>query len=272
MASRLLFSSPMMKSGHTLPKVSSVVIALILLTIIADDDASARSRRHTRRRYSSHSYAGHSFCGGGNTVSGTTYNTPHLDDRRSWSSYRSWGQAVKVEGSGILPDGRVQDYTGHIRAKANCAQYYGDYTVKGAAGKCLVPFMSIACDRSIYPMGTIIDIPNLHGVTVRAPPSEHPDTIPGLFKCADTGGKIKGVGRFDFYTGSYGDHDHRNDFAVGQYSMGPGHCAMKFKVIRQGSSEYAEADARWEQYQNIAINGDTRLTKATQQEKDDASP
>lgn len=66
------------------------------------------------------------------------------------------------------------------------------------AGKlvCLDPYYSLAADLSIYRLGQVIYIPSVVGVTL--PDGSKHD---GYFVVRDSGGDIKGYGRFDFFTG-----------------------------------------------------------------------
>jgi 3D (Asp-Asp-Asp) domain-containing protein len=63
---------------------------------------------------------------------------------------------------------------------------------------CLDPFHSVAADLSIYKLGQVIYIPSVVGV-------ELPDGSrhEGHFVVRDSGGAIKGYGRFDFFTGFF---------------------------------------------------------------------
>ena len=66
------------------------------------------------------------------------------------------------------------------------------------AGKsiCLDPYHSVAADLSIYRLGQVIYIPHVVG-TLLPDGSKHD----GYFIVRDSGGNIKGFGRFDFFTG-----------------------------------------------------------------------
>lgn len=68
------------------------------------------------------------------------------------------------------------------------------------AGKsvCLDPFHSIAADLSIYKLGQVVYIPNVVGLEL--PDGSKHD---GYFVVRDSGGNIKGYGRFDFFTGFF---------------------------------------------------------------------
>lgn len=63
---------------------------------------------------------------------------------------------------------------------------------------CLDPFHSVAADLSIYKLGQVIYIPSAVGVAL-PDGSKHE----GYFVVRDSGGAIKGHGRFDFFTGFF---------------------------------------------------------------------
>lgn len=66
----------------------------------------------------------------------------------------------------------------------------------GTKRTCVDPFYSVAADLSIYKAGTVIYVPSLAGILL---PSGEFHT--GHFIVRDSGGSIKGYGRFDFFTG-----------------------------------------------------------------------
>jgi len=42
---------------------------------------------------------------------------------------------------------------------SNCPSVFGDASpISGASGKYLIPFISVACDTSVYPFGTILTV------------------------------------------------------------------------------------------------------------------
>lgn len=73
---------------------------------------------------------------------------------------------------------------------------------------CLDPYHSIAADLSIYKLGQVIYIPTAVGLAL--PDGTRHD---GYFVVRDSGGNIKGYGRFDFFTGFLGNHKQSNPFA-----------------------------------------------------------
>jgi 3D (Asp-Asp-Asp) domain-containing protein len=68
--------------------------------------------------------------------------------------------------------------------------------VRGYKTMCLDPYYSIAADLKIYNLGTVIFIPSVVG-TILPDGSTHN----GYFIVRDSGGSIKGYGRFDFFSG-----------------------------------------------------------------------
>ncbi len=75
----------------------------------------------------------------------------------------------------------------------------------GVKNSCLDPYFSIAADLSIYSLGDVIFVPRVVGVEM--PNGEIHD---GFFIIRDSGGSIKGVGRFDFFTGLFSHRDSEN--------------------------------------------------------------
>src|SRR3989338_7761429 len=61
---------------------------------------------------------------------------------------------------------------------------------------CIDPYFSLAADLSIYKLGDVIYIPDAVGLQLPGG-SQHN----GYFIVRDTGGGIKGHGRFDFFSG-----------------------------------------------------------------------
>lgn len=73
---------------------------------------------------------------------------------------------------------------------------------------CLDPYRSVAADLSIYRLGDVIYMPDLVGVAL-------PNGLvhDGYLIVRDSGGGIKGVGRFDFFTGFENTSKKTNPFA-----------------------------------------------------------
>ena len=78
---------------------------------------------------------------------------------------------------------------------------------RGPKSVCLEPFYTVAADLNFHKMGDVIYVPELKGITL--PNGEIHD---GFFIVRDTGGRIKGKNRFDFYTGFTPYMDSYNPF------------------------------------------------------------
>lgn len=77
----------------------------------------------------------------------------------------------------------------------------------GVRNSCLDPFYTLAADLSIYQPGEVIFVPAVVGLVL-------PDgsVHSGYFVIRDKGRGIKGLGRFDFFTGHYSWLDPENPF------------------------------------------------------------
>jgi len=110
---------------------------------------------------------------------------------------------LRMEGSGLLLDGRVLNYAGR------CPFGYGTCFVqmdvvdfpfgRGAYQRPLIPFKSIAVDPALIPIGEPVYIPEFDGMIL-------PDgTIhDGCVRADDTGGHIKRR-HLDFFVVTYGN-------------------------------------------------------------------
>jgi 3D (Asp-Asp-Asp) domain-containing protein len=98
--------------------------------------------------------------------------------------------ALKMEGSGVLDDGRVVNYHGRCSyGQGTCFEELdqNDFPYgRGAGARALVPFKSVAVDPSIIPIGETIYIPELDGLLL--PDGSIHD---GCVRADDTGGAIK---------------------------------------------------------------------------------
>ena len=156
--------------------------------------------------------------------------------------------AVNVEGTGVTRAGKMIEHTGEVHS-SNCPSVFGDASpISGASHKCLIPFISVACDTSVYPLGTIFEVSMLDKVEIAMPPSgknkmKHPKYV----VCEDTGSAIKGENRLDFYTGSYGLKSKANIFGstasdlfkmFGNKSCHPN---KTFRAIRHSDPEWQTA-------------------------------
>ncbi|HEY4240884.1 MAG TPA: 3D domain-containing protein [Kofleriaceae bacterium] len=117
---------------------------------------------------------------------------------------------LRLEGSGLMRDGRVVNYTGP------CKQGYGYGTSRtatcfeqldtdefpfgrGAGTRPLVPFKSVAIDPRLVPLGEPLYIPEFDGLVL--PDGSIHD---GCVRADDTGGGIKRR-KMDFFVVTYGN-------------------------------------------------------------------
>jgi len=156
-----------------------------------------------------------------NVAESSFYNTPHWKDycKTSWSKCSkktkdAFYKVINDRGSGIMPNRQVRYYNGKSIAQGKCD------TTFGAAGKCMIPYISVAADPKYYRMGDIIDMPSLKGRVIMLPNGQRM-IHPGYFIVADKGFDIKGPNRFDFYTGTATPWDRDNIFGYhGGFKMG----------------------------------------------------
>ena len=108
---------------------------------------------------------------------------------------------LKLEGSGILRDGRVVNYDGECRyGIGTCFKFLdvGEHPLgRGVQGRPLVPFRSIAVDPRFIPIGSPVWVPELVGVVL--PDGTRHD---GCLRADDQGGAIK-LQKMDFFVESY---------------------------------------------------------------------
>jgi hypothetical protein len=110
-------------------------------------------------------------------------------------------RALRMEGSGLLSDGRVINYDGRCRyGVGTCFGQVdpGEYPFgRGAGRRPLVPFTSVAIDPRLIPIGEPLYIPEFDGL-------EMPDgrVHDGCVRADDTGGNIK-QRKMDFFVVSY---------------------------------------------------------------------
>jgi 3D (Asp-Asp-Asp) domain-containing protein len=110
---------------------------------------------------------------------------------------------MKLEGTGLLDDGRLVNYAGP------CAWGYGtcfeeidrrEYPFgRGAGTRPLVPFKSVAVDPRVVPIGEPLYIPEFDGMVL--PDGSIHD---GCVRADDTGGGIK-KRKMDFFVVTYGN-------------------------------------------------------------------
>ena len=107
------------------------------------------------------------------------------------------------EKMGLAYDG-VRDGSKRFRV----TDFNGCEFSQGVKNLCLTPFYSVAADLNFYDVGEVLYIPDIEGIQL-------PDGTfhSGYFVVEDTGSKIVGENRFDFFTGTLNHHDENNPFA-----------------------------------------------------------
>jgi 3D (Asp-Asp-Asp) domain-containing protein len=113
----------------------------------------------------------------------------------------AFANALKLEGTGKLTDGRLLNVGGSCACPSGMTTCYIvlDQTKYpwgvGVQSRPLVPFRSIAVDRSFIPYGTKVYIPEFDGVAM---PSSYGFVHDGCVQADDTGGGIVGA-HIDFF-------------------------------------------------------------------------
>jgi len=107
---------------------------------------------------------------------------------------RSFKRAMDMEGTAKLLDGRVLNYAGVIDREVRYAETVHRWG-RGVGNCALVPYRTIAVDRTRIPLGTLVYIDETFGK--RLPDGEYHD---GLWRAEDVGGAIKEA-RVDLFTG-----------------------------------------------------------------------
>ncbi len=110
---------------------------------------------------------------------------------------------LRMEGSGLLADGRVVNYAGACKyGTGTCFEQLDarDFPFgRGARRRTLTPFKSVAVDPRLIPLGEPLYIPEFDGM--RLPDGSVHD---GCVRADDTGGGIK-LRKMDFFVVTYGN-------------------------------------------------------------------
>ena len=164
-----------------------------------------------------------------------------VDVRRQGTGINRAGQLVRLDAATsklkVLKGDQVD------RNNRTCQLQYGE--VLGAASTCLFPYFSIAADPKYYHMGEIIFIPQIRGKTFRNPRTGRMGTHNGYFMIGDTGGNIKGAGRFDFFIGRImleapnNPFKDKGGFPMPDRKLNP--CGWTYTLIRKNSASYYAA-------------------------------
>jgi len=111
--------------------------------------------------------------------------------------------SLKLEGSGLMRDDRIVNYTGACKFGYGTCFEQLDVTDfpfgRGAGLRPLIPFKSVAVDPRVVPLGEPLYIPEFDGMVL--PDGSIHD---GCVRADDTGGGIKGR-KLDFFVVTYGN-------------------------------------------------------------------
>jgi hypothetical protein len=146
--------------------------------------------------------------------------------------------AVQMQGSGLVrTHDDLQYLINYVGAQDGIPRFkiidrdvcpYG----LGMANKCLQPFISIAADPSKYKLGDIVYVDEVARARIKLPDG---DMHQGFFIVTDTGAAIRGVGRFDFYTGPMHYSDPKNPFVQLNLQSKANRTGISFKLVKRGS-------------------------------------
>lgn len=121
--------------------------------------------------------------------------------------------ALRLEGSGLLRDGRVVNYTGPCKFGYGTCFEQLDLSEfpfgRGAGQRPLIPFKSVAVDPRVIQLGEPLYIPEFDGMAL--PDGSIHD---GCVRADDTGGGIKGR-KMDFFVVTYGNFRNLLDGLLG---------------------------------------------------------
>ncbi len=124
------------------------------------------------------------------------YFMARVPERFAWS--------LRMEGSGVMQDGRIFNYSGPCNfgygtcfSQVDVTQFpYG----RGAGMRPLIPFKSVAVDPRVIALGETLYLPELDGVLL--PDGSHHD---GCVRADDVGGAIKRR-KMDFFVVTYANY------------------------------------------------------------------
>ncbi len=128
-------------------------------------------------------------------------------------------RALRMEGSGVLADGRVIHYAGRCKYGMGTCFRILDHEKfpfgKGASRRTLTPFKSVAVDPRFIPLGESLYIPEFDGLLL--PDGTHHD---GCVRADDTGGNIK-KRKMDFFVVRYDNFRFLLDALYGEIAITP---------------------------------------------------
>jgi hypothetical protein len=139
------------------------------------------------------------------------YFFAHVPERYAWS--------LRLEGTGIMEDGRLVNYTGPCKyGYGTCFEQLdiNEYPFgRGVGYRPLVPFKSVAVDPRVITPGETLYIPEFDGLVL--PDGSIHD---GCVRADDAGGGIKGR-KMDFFVVTYGNWRFLLDELLGITAITP---------------------------------------------------
>ncbi len=151
------------------------------------------------------------------------YFMQHVPERFAWS--------LRLEGSGLMRDGRVINYTGACRYGYGTCFEQLDVNEhpfgRGAGQRPLIPFKSVAVDPRVIPIGEPLYIPEFDGLQL--PDGSIHD---GCVRADDTGGGIK-KRKMDFFVVTYGNFRFLLDQLLGVSWITPHIEAPRCEYLRE---------------------------------------
>jgi 3D (Asp-Asp-Asp) domain-containing protein len=134
----------------------------------------------------------------------------------------AFAATIKLEGTGRLADGRLLNLSGSCAASCSsqCFAVLGPQFPwgEGAQSNALVPFRSIAVDRSVIPLGTSIYVEELDGVTMPGDATYGQFVHDGCVRADDIGGGIVGQ-HIDFFAALESNYVALDAVVPGQVSL-----------------------------------------------------
>lgn len=128
-----------------------------------------------------------------------------VPERFAWS--------LRMEGSGVMMDGRIVNYNGPCNfGYGTCFQQVDPVQFpfgRGAGARTLLPFKSVAVDPRVIPLGEPLYLPELDGI--RLPDGSIHD---GCVRADDVGGAIK-KRHLDFFVVTFGNYRMMIDQLLG---------------------------------------------------------
>jgi 3D (Asp-Asp-Asp) domain-containing protein len=152
-----------------------------------------------------------------------------------------FAEVLDVQGTGRLRDGRTVNVSDDCRCgHSPCYRALGDDAKWGmsATMKPLVPFRTVAVDPKVIPLGTVLYIPELDGMTMPGAAPYGGFVHDGCVVAADVGGHIVGQ-HVDFFIGRFAykrELDSRRKMPHVTIYRGEGRCGHGSQVARNSGS------------------------------------